>query len=80
MDSRRIRLPKIGWVKLREVLRFGGKPLSATLSRDADRWLISIPVEIECPEPVCESQASVGVYLGIRTAITLSTGEKDRRS
>ncbi|MBK8751761.1 MAG: transposase [Candidatus Competibacteraceae bacterium] len=75
-EGSRIRLPKIGWVKLREELRFEGKPLSATLSREADRWFISIPVEIERPEPVCESQASVGIDLGISTALTLSTGEK----
>ncbi|MBK8754025.1 MAG: transposase [Candidatus Competibacteraceae bacterium] len=75
-DGSRIRLPKIGWVRMREALRFDGKPLSATLSREADRWFISIPVEIDRPEPVCESQATVGVDLGISTAITLSTGEK----
>ena len=75
-DGSRIRLPKIGWVRMHETLRFDGKPWSATLSREADRWFIAIPVEIERPEPVCESQASVGIDLGIRTAITLSTGEK----
>ena len=72
----RIRLPKIGWVRMHETLRFDGKPLSATLSREADRWFISIPVEIERLEPVCESQATVGIDLGVSTAVTLSTGEK----
>ncbi len=62
---------------MREALRFDGKPLSATLIREADRWFISIPVvEIERPEPVCESQAAVGVDLGVSTAVTLSTGAK----
>ena len=75
-EGSRIRLPKIGWVRLRESLRFDGKPLSATLSREADRGFISIPVEIDRPEPVCESQASVGIDLGVSTAVTLSTGEK----
>jgi putative transposase len=75
-EGSRIRLPKIGWVRMHETLRFDGKPLSATLSREADRWLISIPVEIERPEPVCESQATVGIDLGVTTAVTLSTGEK----
>ena len=75
-DGSRIRRPKIGWVRMREALRFDGKPLSATLSREADRWFISIPVAIDRPEPVCESQATVGVDLGVSTAITLSTGEK----
>lgn len=75
-DGQRIRLPKIGWVRLREVVRFSGKPLSATLSREADRWLIAIPVAIDRPDPVCESQATVGIDLGVSTALTLSTGEK----
>lgn len=75
-EGLRIRLPKIGWVRMREALRFDGKPLSATLSREADRWFISIPVEIDRPEPVRESQASVGIDLGVSTAVTLSTGEK----
>ncbi|MBK8752482.1 RNA-guided endonuclease InsQ/TnpB family protein [Candidatus Contendibacter odensensis] len=69
-------MPKIGGVRMREELRFDGKPLSATLSRKADRWFIAIPVEMERPEPVCESQASVGIDLGVSTALTLSTGEK----
>ncbi len=75
-EGSRIRLPKIGWVRLHEPLRFVGKPLSATLSREADRWFISIPVEMDRPEPVCESQATVGIDLGVSTAVTLSTGEK----
>ncbi len=75
-DGQRMRLPKIGWVRMREALRFDGNPLSATLSREADRWFISIPVEIDRPEPVCESQATVGIDLGVSTAVTLSTGEK----
>ena len=75
-DGERIRLPKIGWVRMHETLRFDGKPLSATLSREADRWFISISVEIERLEPVCESQATVGIDLGVSTAVTLSTGEK----
>ena len=75
-DGTRIRLPKIGWVRMQETLRFDGKPLSATLSREADRWFISIPVEMDLPEPVRESPTTVGIDLGVATAVTLSTGEK----
>jgi putative transposase len=74
--ERRVRLPKIGWVRMRESLRFHGKPLSTTLSREADRWFISIPVEIDGPEPVRESPATLGTDLGVSTAVTLSNGEK----
>ena len=75
-DGQRVRLPVMGWVKLREQLRFSGKALSATVSRVADRWYVSVPIEVEIPEPFRESQAAVGIDLGVSTAATLCTGEK----
>jgi putative transposase len=75
-DGKRVRLPVIGWVKLREELRFSGKALSATVRRVADRWFVSVPVEVEVPEAVRESQAAVGIDLGVSTTATLSSGEK----
>jgi putative transposase len=69
-------LPVMGWVKLREELRFSGKALSATVRRVADRWFVSVSVEVDLPEPVRESQAAVGIDLGVSTAATLSSGEK----
>ena len=74
--GRRVRLPVIGWVKLREELRFSGKALSATVRCVADRWFVSVPVEVDLPEAVRENQAAVGIDLGVRTAATLSSGEK----
>ena len=78
-DGKRVRLPVIGWVKLRELreeLRFSGKALSTTVRRVANRWFVSVPVEVDLPEAVRESQAAVGVDLGVSTAATLSSGEK----
>jgi len=75
-DGKRVRLPVMGWVKLREELRFSGKALSTTVSRVADRWFVSIPIEVEIPESVRESQAAVGIDLGVSTTATLSSGEK----
>jgi len=76
VSAKRIGVPRFGELRMREELRFAGKALSATVSREADRGLVSIPVEIERPEPKRESQAAVGVDLGITTTATLSTGEK----
>jgi putative transposase len=39
-------------------------------------WFVSVPVEVEVPEPVRESQAAVGIDLGVSTTATLSSGEK----
>ncbi len=56
-----IRMPVVGWVKMREELRFSGKPLSATVSRTADRWFVSVPVQIQIPDHVVrESQIATG--------------------
>ena len=75
-DGQRVRLAVLGWVKLREELRFSGQALSTTVRRVAGRWLVSVPVEVELPEAVRESQAAVGVDLGVSTAATLSSGRK----
>lgn len=42
IDGSRIRIPHLGWVRMRETLRFTGKIMSATVSRVADRWFVSI--------------------------------------
>jgi putative transposase len=47
VEGSRIRIPNLGWVKMRERLRFTGKILSATISRVAGRWFVSLTVEIE---------------------------------
>lgn len=77
VEQRRIRIPKLGWVRMREALRFTGRIISASISRVADQWYVSITVEAESPPlPPSENQDAVGVDLGIKTLATLSTGEK----
>jgi putative transposase len=75
VEGKRIRIPKLGWVKMREVLRFSGKIQSAIVSCRADKWFVSIAVELAQLPPPNKSHASVGVDLGIHTLATLSTGE-----
>lgn len=78
IDGRRIRIPKLGWVRMREPLRFAGKIMSATISRVADKWFVSITVDTQDDShlPQAENQGVVGVDLGISALATLSTGEK----
>lgn len=75
VDATRVRLPLIGWVRMRETLRFNGKINSATVSRTADRWFISIQVEIPDPIPAQKPDSTVGVDLGVKTLATFSSGE-----
>jgi putative transposase len=64
--------PVHGWVKMREALRFCGNVKSAVVSRTADRWFVSLSVEIDHVPPVRENQAVVGVDLGIKALAILS--------
>jgi len=53
MEGKRIKLPKIGWIKTFEELRFRGKIVSVTISRTAHRWFASVSVEVEAPIHRC---------------------------
>jgi putative transposase len=75
VQGKRLRIPTLGWVRMREALRFTGKVMSVTVSRIAQRWYASISVQVETTPAVCENQATVGVDLGVLRLATLSTGE-----
>ena len=75
VEGMRVHIPKLGWVRMREALRFSGKILSATVSRVADKWFVSLNVELDQPPKRCESQAVIGVDLGVTKLATLSNGE-----
>ena len=75
VDGKRIRLPVIGWVRMREPVRFSGRLKRVTVCREADRWFASIMVETGDVEPVEQPCAAIGVDLGVKTLATLSSGE-----
>ncbi len=77
VKGRKVHIPKLGWVRLYEPLRFIGTVGGGTVSRIADRWYLSLTVEIPDPPSVHrENQTVVGVDLGVSALATLSTGEK----
>ena len=68
-----IHLPHLGWVSMRESLRFQGKLLSATVSKRAGKWFVSIAVEVVAPvsSKLAKNHGKVGVDLGVNTLATL---------
>ncbi len=72
--GRRVRLPRIGWVCMREEVRFAGSILSATVSRQADAWYCSFAVEIGDLPAEGTARGTIGVDLGIARLATLSDG------
>lgn len=68
-----IRLPCVGWVKMREELRFSGKIISYTVSGTAGKWWVA--VQVAMPDPVSvENTSTVGVDVGIKSLAVASDG------
>ena len=64
LDGKRIKRPKVGWV-------------NAIVSRQTDRWFVSIQVEVasHCAIRKRKAHHIEGADVGIKTAVALSTGE-----
>ncbi len=75
IEGNKIRIPKLGWVRMKESFCCFGEIVNATVSRTANRWFVSIGVKIDITPAACENQAVVGVDLGVKRLATLSTGE-----
>ena len=76
IDNNNFWIPKLGWVKGSESLRFEGKVLSATVKRKANYWFVVISVLTEKTFMTYDNQDVIGVDLGIKTLATLSNGEQ----
>ena len=79
-DGRKVKIPKLGWVRTRQDVRFPGKVLSARFTKRAGYWYVSIQVEVDeshwsYPHR-CETQAVVGIDLGLRDLAVLPDGSR----
>ncbi|MGL6337749.1 MAG: RNA-guided endonuclease InsQ/TnpB family protein [Waterburya sp.] len=75
VEQNRIKVPRIGWVKTYERLPTGIKPNSVTISRRANKWFISLKMEIS-PQQIAPANQSIAADLGLLRFATLSTGEE----
>jgi putative transposase len=82
-DRKHIQLPRIGVIRTHESTRKlarrleqgSARILAATISRTADRWLVSFTVEVERAIPAVNGKPSVvGVDVGVRYLAVLSNG------
>ena len=81
VDKKRMDLPKIGWVRMREELRFTGEISKVVVSRKNDRWFVSILVHCDVgnsqhPPVLFDDKHPIGVDVGINTLATCSDGTK----
>ena len=73
IDGKRVKLPKIGWVRLHEPLPFTAFH-NCVISRKSDRWFISFKWEFEQTE-VLPNRPTVGVDIGIKELAVCSNGQ-----
>ncbi len=69
--GRAVQLPRLDRVRLKEEVRVQGRILSATVSREANRWYVSLTVEVGLPDPEPVQGPAVGIDVGLHHFATL---------
>ena len=75
VEDRRIKVPRIGWIKTYERLPNSIKPKSVTISSRANKWFISFKIEVKPPK-IAPQNNPISADLGLLRFATLSTGEE----
>jgi putative transposase len=73
-SSGRMKLPKLGWVRLRGWKALPGAICTITVSRRAGQWFAAVQCEREAPEPTLSTLPPVGIDLGVAVFAALSDG------
>ena len=75
VEDKKLRIPKLGWVKMTETIRFKGQIKSLVISRKANRWFAAFTIETDHLPHARKNHGAVGIDLGIKTMATFSRGE-----
>ena len=73
-SSGRVKLPKLGWVRLRGWTALPGAICTLTVSRRAGHWFAAVQCEREVVEPAPSILPPVGIDLGVAVFAALSDG------
>jgi len=73
-SSGRVKMPKLGWVRLRGWKSLPGAICNITVSRRAGHWFAAVQCEREIPEPTLSTLPSVGIDLGVAVFAAFSDG------
>ena len=81
VHKKRINLPKIGWIRMREELRYTGEITKVVVSKHNDKWFASITVRrldshnYKYQPPLFDDRHPIGIDVGINTLATCSNGD-----
>ena len=73
-SSGRIKLPKLGWVRLRGWYAIPGTICNVTVSRRAGQWYVAVQWQREVAEPIPSILPAVGIDRGVAVFAALSSG------
>ncbi|TEB07379.1 putative transposase [Pelotomaculum schinkii] len=76
VEDKAVQLPRLGVLRLKEETGIAGRILSATVSREADRWFVSLTCEVEIPEPEQVTGEVIGMDVGLNHFVIISDGTK----
>lgn len=71
----RLKLPKLGWLRLRMSQTVTGVLRNVSLTREGDRWFASIQVQIAETAPALGVPPALGIDLGLAAFAATSQGE-----
>ena len=79
-ERHRIKIPALGWVRLKEkgyipTTKDGWKIKSGTVSMKADKYYVSVVVEIPDTKPFSDSGEGIGIDLGLKDFAIVSNGK-----
>lgn len=72
VHDRAVYLPKIGWLKMFERLRFKGTVVKVTITKTHGRWFVCLSVENGEELPTKRDGETIGIDMGLKTLATYS--------
>jgi len=75
-DDGKLKLSKIGEIKLIQHREIEGKIKTCTIKRDVNHWYVSFAVEMDYIPCTEMTGKSIGIDVGLKSLITLSNGEQ----
>lgn len=78
-ERHRIKIPKLGWVKLKEkgylpTTKDGYQIRSGTISKRADRYYVSVMIDVPSSQTQNSNNDGIGIDLGLKNFATISNG------
>lgn len=70
----RVKLPKLGWVRVRQSRKVVGEIANASITRLGDKWYVSLQYTVPDVEPSAGLMPTLGIDMGVASFLATSAG------